>query len=144
MPKTVRIDRSNKKNSKQAPPESNVFSVKTLDTSTHYYHHNYSSTRPITRQKGSLGAENDILNSSNFAIIDSIAKRQRPHTSMLNKKDYYHSGAASSTNISYYHNKHQSNEQAVVPFINSKINESSNQLLRRPESSSQFYSILHH
>lgn len=84
------------------------------------------------------------MNSSNFAIIDSIAKRQRPHTSMMHKKDYYNSGAASSTNISYYHNKHQSNELAVVPFMNSKINESSNQLLKRPESSSQFYSILHH
>jgi hypothetical protein len=57
-----------------------------MDTNTKY-NQNYSSTRPITRQKESLGAENDILNSSNFALIDSIAKRQRPHTSMMHKKD---------------------------------------------------------
>jgi hypothetical protein len=63
---------------------------------------------------------------------------------MMHKKDYYNSGAASSTNISYFQNKHQSNEVAVVPFMNSKINESSHHLLRRPESSSQFFSILHH
>ncbi len=47
---------------------------------------------------------------------------------MQHKKDYYISGGASSTNISYYHNKQmQSNEMMgiVVPFMNSKINESS-------------------
>jgi hypothetical protein len=64
---------------------------------------------------------------------------------MMHKKDYYISGAASSTNISYYHNKQQqSNEMAIVPFMNSKINENSHHVLKRPESSSQFFSILHH